>query len=161
MAPITKVLGTKNGADLMTKNVPAPLMLEHCRRLGVESRAGRSSKAAALQSCSRDDRLSRADEKMIAACEKYSIGNGQDYWRSRGAGGNWIRVHSTPRRSLFTPCRVPRGPSRPDILHAKRVTEGINTMGEKFRIEDGWREDGSAHRVLAQPWTGITIFVCE
>jgi hypothetical protein len=171
LAPITKVLGTKNGADLMTKNVDAPLMLEHCRRLGVESREGRSTKASALQSCAaaaqeapardHDARAARADEKMLAACERYSDANGLDYWRSRGAEGSWARVHATPRRSLFTPCRVPRGPARPDNLQAKRITEGVDAKGEKFRIEDNWREHGCAHRVLAHPWTGMTTFTCE
>ena len=148
-------------ADLMTKNVDAPLMIEHCRRLGVESREGRSTKASALQSCSRDERAARADERMLAACERYSDGNSSDYWRARGAGGVWTRVHATPRRSLFTPCRVPRGPSRPEILRAKRITEGVNASGEKFHIEDSWRDHDCAHRVLAQPWTGVTTFACE
>ena len=158
LAPITKVIGTKNGADLMTKNVEAPLMLEHCRRLGVEPREGRASKAAALQYCARDDRVAKADDKMLAACEKYAVGNGHDYWRARGAGGCWTRVHATPRRSLFTPCRVPRGPARPDLLDELRVTEGTYADGSNFKIIDGWRQGGRAHRVLDQPWTGITTF---
>ena len=157
-APISKVLGTKNSADLMAKNVDGALRLDHCKRLMLESREGRSSKAAGLQSCSHTTRAERAEERMLAACERYSQGNRSDQWRSRGADGMWVRVHSTPRRSLFTPCRVPRGPARPDLLANIRRTEGVDAEGSKFIIEDDWRHGGNAHRVLNKPWTGTTVF---
>ena len=157
-APISKVLGTKNGADLMTKNVAGPLMLEHCHRLMLEPREGRALKAAELQYLGRNARVARADEGMIAACERYAEGNRRDHWNSRGAEGKWIRIHSTPRRSLFTPCRVPRGPARPDLLDEQRTTEGTYADGSKFKIIDGWRQSGRAHRMLEQPWTGMTTF---
>jgi hypothetical protein len=157
-APISKVLGTKNGADLMTKNVDGPLMLEHCKRLMLETREGRSLKAAELQSCGRPARVARAEDCMLAACERYAEGNRHDSWNSRGAEGRWVRIHSTPRRSLFTPCRVPRGPARPDLLDEHRVTEGTYADGTKFKIIDDWRQGGRAHRVLDQPWTGVTTF---
>ena len=156
-APLTKVLGTKNGADLMTKNVEGPLLIEHCKRLMLEARDGRATKAAELQSCLHGVRAERAHDKMVAACERYSDGNRNDHWNSRGAEGKWTRVHSTPRRSLFTPCRVPRGPARPDLLDEHRTTEGTYADGSKFRIIDSWRQGGRAHRVLEQPWTGVTV----
>ena len=134
--PISKVLGTKNGADLMTKNVDGPLREEHCKRLMLESRHGRALKAAELQSCQRSDRTERAHERMVAACERYSDGNRHDHWHARGADGKWTRMHTTPRKSLFTPCRVPRGPARPDLLAGRRVTEGVFSDGNRFKIED-------------------------
>ena len=68
-APLTKVLGTKNGADLMTKNVDGTLLAEHCRRLMLEFREGRAVKAAELQTCTRRHRVDRAEDRMVAACE--------------------------------------------------------------------------------------------
>ena len=75
---------------------------------------------------------------------------------SRGAHGEWARLHATPRRSLFTPCRVARGPAHPDCLRTRRVTECVDFEGNKFRIDDDWREPGRAHKVLDLPWTGLT-----
>ena len=157
-APITKVLGTKNGADLMTKNVDGPLMTEHCKRLMLEPREGRSHKAAELQSFGKAARVARAGERTVATCEHYRDGNKEDHWNSRGAEGQWVRVHATPRRSLFTPCRVLRGPARPDLLGEHRTTVGVYEDGSKFRVVDEWRQAGRAHRLLEQPWTGMTTF---
>ena len=204
MAPISKVLGTENGADLMTKNVGADLIAKHCARLSLEFREGRATKAAGLQGLDRRDhdlagplslvsahppvgdllggkiggqmisegsagldhpadasavRRDRAAERMTAACEHYSNGNRNDQWHVRGAGGSWVRVHNTPRRSLFTPCRVPRGPARPDLLSQVRRTVGTDANGQSFVIEDDWKDAGDAHRVLDLPWTGVTTFV--
>ena len=160
-APITKVLGTENGADLMTKNVEHPLILRHCDRLSLEFRDGRASKASELQSLGREARQDRAHERMLAACERYADGSRGDQWHSRGSGGYWTRVHSSPRRSLFTPCRVPRGPARPDLLTSSRRTVGVYANGESFVVEDDWRQRDCAHRVLTLPWTGITEFFVE
>ena len=158
-APISKVLGTRNSADLMTKNVDGPLMLEHLKRLQLESREGRSAKAAGLQSCARGLRVERAAERQIAVCENYLEGSKIDHWSSRGANGMWTRVHSKPRSALFTPCRVARGPARPDLLDGYRVTKGIAANGEKFEIRDDWRDGRKSHRALDKPWVGITTFV--
>ena len=68
------------------------------------------------------------------------------------------RLHATPRRSLFTPCSVARGPAHPDCLRTRRVTEGVDIEGNRFRIDDNWREPGRAHIVLDLPWTGVTTF---
>ena len=51
-----------------------------------------------------------------------------------------------------------RGPAHPDKLEGKRITTGVFADGEKFVLEDGWREPGLAHRVLNKPWTGTTKF---
>ena len=68
--------------------------------------------------------------------------HGGDWWISRGAHHRWVRQHSTSRRSLFTPCRVARGPAHPDELSAVRKTEGVFADGEKFLIVDNWRDIG-------------------
>ena len=69
-----------------------------------------------------------------------------------------MRLHVTPRTSLFTPGRVPRGPSDIDRLHAERVTKGVSASGKVFEIIDDWRCPQEAHRVLDEPWTGCTFF---
>ena len=126
--------------------------------MGLEFREGRADKAAQLQSVSRIIRQKEASDRMLSACERYDSEKRQDKWSSRGAEGEWIRVHCTPRRSMFTPCRVARGPAHPDKLESIRVTVGINSEGEKFEVQDNWREPGKAHRVLSHPWTGVTKF---
>ena len=95
---------------------------------------------------------------MIAACEKYDPKLRKDSWNSRGDGGKWIRVHATPRKSLFTPGRVPRGPSDIDRLDTERVTKGVSASGKLFELVDDWRCPQAAHRVLDEPWTGCTTF---
>ena len=69
-----------------------------------------------------------------------------------------MRVHATSRKSLFTPGRVPRGPSDIDKLHTERVTKGVSASGKLFEIIDNWRSPQEAHRVLDEPWTGCTTF---
>ena len=77
---------------------------------------------------------------------------------SRGANQRWVRQHGAPRRSLFTPCRVARGPRHADELAGVRVTEGIDMNGTHFKTEDDWRAPGRAHFVRDLPWTGTTTF---
>ena len=38
------------------------------------------------------------------------------------------------------------------------MKESVDIEGNKFRIDDDWREPGWAHKVLDLPWTGITSF---
>ena len=156
--PLVKVPGPYNCADLMTKHVPAELIKRHTERMSLEFQEGRAEKAAKLQSIAKAQRQKQAQDSMLSACEKYDSGHRQDKWISRGGDGEWVRLHDTPRRSLFTPCRVARGPAHPDKLEGKRVTTGVFADGEKFVLEDGWREPGLAHRVLNKPWTGTTKF---
>ena len=155
---LIKVPGPYNCADLMTKHVPAELIRRHRECMSLEFREGRTEKAAKLQHLAKAQRRRQAEERMISACEKFDRGHRQDKWVSRGAEGEWTRLHDTPRRSLFTPCRVARGPVHPDKLEGKRVTVGIFADGERFELEDGWREPGLARRVLSELWTGITKF---
>ena len=45
---LEKVEGVNNPADLMTKLNHAPLLEEHCRKLGLTHEEGRASKASQL-----------------------------------------------------------------------------------------------------------------
>ena len=81
-----------------------------------------------------------------------------DDWIERGEGEKWCRWHRNPRRALFIPFKVARGPGRRTKLEATRVTEGINELGQRFRIEDDWRDPIQSHRILDTPWVGKTHF---
>ena len=159
--PLLKVPGPENNADLMTKHLQEGMIRRHVTRMSLEFREGRSQKAANLQSISRLNKRSRhseAQERLISACSIFDERRGGDDWHSRGEDGQWIRLHATPRRALFTPCRVARGPTHPDNLMCTRITQGVDSQGRPFVIEDDWRESEQAHRVLELPWTGCTTF---
>ena len=156
--PLIQIPGPYNCADLMTKDVAADLIKRHTGNIGLEFREGRTDKAARLQTVTRLIRQQEANYRMISACERYDQEKRQDKWSSRGAEGEWTRIHSTPRKSLFTPCRVARWPAHPDKLKSTRITVGINSEGEKFEVQDNWIEPGKGHRVLSHPWTGYTKF---
>ena len=62
------------------------------------------------------------------------------------------------RHTLFTRCRVARGPAHPDCLRTRRVTQGVVIEGNRLWIDDDWRQSGRAQKVLDLPWTGLTTF---
>ena len=80
---------------------------------------------------------------------------------SRGGNGIWQRFHSTPRRALFTPCKIARGPGSANGLSAIRFTQGVTVSGKQFEFHDNFKKAGQAHRLLDEPWIGTTIFVNE
>ena len=150
--PLLKVPGPDNSADLMTKHLAVETIKRHTARMHLEFRDGRAKKAVELQA------VDYAKEGMLALRDRYTERQGGDSWLSRGANQRWVRQHGAPRRSLFTPCRVARGPRHADALSGRRCTEGIDWSGKRFKIVDDWRAPGRAHLVLAQPWTGVTTF---
>ena len=159
--PLLKVPGPENNADLMTKHLAEGMISKHAARMSLDFREGRSSKAANLQSVARvakQDRQTKADEKLLSICENFQDGPGGDYWHTRGSDGVWVRVHATPRQALFTPAKVHRGPAHLDRLQCKRETVGVYDDGETFRLEDDWRITKQAHRILDKKWTGRTTF---
>ena len=109
----------------------------------------------------RQARISEAQARIDSVSERFPEKQQGDTWASRGAAGQWTRVHATPRRALFTPCRVARGPSRTDALANYRRTRGVDEDGVQFEIVDNWRHIASAHRLLMKPWTGTTDFVAR
>ena len=129
--------------------------------MSLEFREGRAKKAVELKRVDKRARCKSAEHKIIATCDKYAERRGGDSWFSRGSEGTWVRMHSTPRRSLFTPCRVPRGPAHPDELSTHRCTVGVDVNGQSFRIQDDWSNAGASHRVFKLPWTGTTTFMSK
>ena len=87
------------------------------------------------------------------------MGGSRDRWLSRGDGGHWLREHASKRRALFTPYRIPRGPSSSCKLMPIRITRGVNEeTGKKFTIIDDWTLPSTSHRRLKCSWTGTTSF---
>ena len=84
---------------------------------------------------------------------------GGDRWTSRGVGGVWSRLHLKPRRSLFTPFRVAEGPSSEVRLGIVRFTKGVTRSGKLFEFHDKWNDEMEAHRLLEEPWVGLTTFI--
>ena len=76
----------------------------------------------------------------------------EDLWVKEGH--TWIRVHITPRQSLFTPTGTKNGPAYLEELRSIRRTTCYLENGEKVLLEDNWRIDG--HRPLGVQWTGTT-----
>ena len=83
----------------------------------------------------------------------------KDAWDCRGQGGLWKRRHRGWRQQLFTPTRVPRGPSRGTELACCRRTEGEYEDGTLFTLVDNWCDSARAHLFLAKKWRGTTSFI--
>ena len=83
---------------------------------------------------------------------------GGDRWKTRGTAGTWHRWHITPRRALFTPFRVPKGPGKDLKLKQARLTVGVTKSGEHFEIVDDWSRQDTRHRRLDEQWIGYTVF---
>ena len=79
-----------------------------------------------------------------------------DRWHDSGA--QWIRIHSTPRRALFTPMKISGGPLTSGEVGKQRVTYGIYDDGQRFIIRDMWQNSSNPHEILHKPWTGFTVF---
>ena len=127
----------------------------------LEFRDGRSNKAAKLQSVakvSKRERQSKSEDKLNSICSRFANNGWGDYWHARGEEGEWIRVHATACRALFTPAKVSRGPVNFDKLKCSRTTIGIDKSGRTFAITDDWRNKLDAHKLLHGMWIGKTIF---
>ena len=91
-APIAKVPGSENPADLMTKHLAAREVEKYLGMMGMEFRTGRSEKTVEVH---------QIEDKRTG-----------DSWDSRGGRGHWVRRHGDWREELFTPYRVSKGPSK-------------------------------------------------
>ena len=80
-----------------------------------------------------------------------------DRWAERGEKGMWVRVHKTPRASLFSPKSIPNGPGEKKRLAATRETIGINELGERFTVSDDWTQ-AAPRSSLSRMWTVVTLF---
>ena len=121
---------------------------------------GRAEKAAQLHAAKE---VCEMDSKVIwdAVKEKANDQRGGDRWKRRGSGGAWHRLHTTPRRSLFTPYKVAKGPGQGVKMNQTRFTRGITQSGRSFEFHDDWTIPINAHRVLEEPWIGSTVFIEE
>ena len=118
-------------------------------------REGRSDKAAKLHSVTRATTSRDVDESSPGVGRSIP---GGDIWAERGEHGRWVRVHVTPRLSMFYPEEVPRVPGRKTIFRATRKVQDIYLSGERFKMESDWTV-GSPDDVLDESWTCRTIFI--
>ena len=94
-------------------------------KLNLDHREGRSEKAAKLHSVAKASRQLKAARKAEAVFSVLGNILGQDYWSERGEQGRWVRVHATPRQSMFSPGEVARGPGSKTRLRPERVVQGF------------------------------------
>ena len=169
MLPVSKVPGEDNMADLMTKHLGSAKIKKNIELMRMKFEEGRATKAAQLhmvnRKCSNEVALPKAEEPGLALwdvmSDRFIDKRGGDFWKSRGEGGIWHRVHAKPRRSLFTPYKVAKGPTSHEKLNGIRFTKGVTQSGHKFEFHDCWQKSESAHRILDEPWIGCTTFVAD
>ena len=136
--PLSKVLGTKNAADMMTKNVAAEVIEGHTSRLCLEFQEGRARTAVQLHGL----RAKRC----------------RDSWNQVDKNKVWTRRHVEWRRTLFTPYGMRGSPSPTVPLTSVRETVGITEHGQEFNITDNWMNSDVAHRDIGLWWRGTTSF---
>ena len=83
----------------------------------------------------------------------------RDKWECRGQSGLWKRRHQGWRHELFTPLRIPRGPSRGSEIARYRRTDGEYEDGTLFTVVDDWCDPSRAHGSLQRRWKGTTSFI--
>ena len=139
---MAKIPGEDNPADVLTKNVPADILMRHLESMNVELK---------------DDRAAAAPNLMIIQGDPQ--GGPGDAWELGKA--QITRHHERPRRELFTPRRV--GGSPPSrALTSTRVTKGrFLDDGTEFAWTDSWRARSTAHQDLGRLWMGTTMFILD
>lgn len=147
----------------MTKHLGAAKVQANVTALNMTFLDGRASKASQLHHVTRTDghetRAARHGKLLWQAMEdRFTDQKGGDHWTSRGVDGIWSRLHLKPRRSLFTPFKVAKGPKSNDQLGVVRFTRGVTKSGQIFEFHDKWNIEKNAHRLLDEPWVGITKF---
>ena len=152
MLPLSKVLGTENPADLMTKNVAQELVRKYMATMDIRFMAGRAAKAAQLHSTSFKMKISNRSGMPVAE------GEAPDAWVAKGERGEWTMNHRTFRREMFTPLDVGGGPSRKCRILPCRRTIGRFKGGQRFEIQDYWCKPEQGHRLLDEEWVGKTTF---
>ena len=149
--PLAKVPGEDNPADLMTKNLTSSVIDKNMKRLRLRLEEGRAEKAAQLHALSWKASTSISEEWQRAR-DTANDQRGGDRWGSRGSEGTWHRIHKTPRRALFTPFRVSKGPSQGQALNSIRFTRGITESGTSFEFLDDWTKESHSHRLMEDKW---------
>ena len=162
--PITKVPGEDNIADLMTKHLGAAKIKKNVEMMGMKYEDGRAGKAAQLHLVQTMPEIESTENGLVlwdSMGDRLVDKRGGDFWKSRGEGGMWHRIHAKPRRSLFTPLKVAKGPNSSEKLNGTRFTKGVSQSGQKFEFHDCWTKPENAHRILDEPWIGCTTFIAE
>ena len=136
---VHKVGTHDNVADILTKNVSAAVLAKHLETLNFYFDAKYSAK---------DLRIGRVSADQWGPMLAKENNNGR----------MWIRYHTTPRRALFTPYKVAKGPKRDEMVGAIRVTVGNYADGEEFVRVEGWNELREPHQLLEKMWIGVTMF---
>ncbi len=134
---IDKVRTDDNVADLLTKSLKPEIMKRHLDFANIILDTSRAATAPRLQFL-----------------------DNNDHWEATRPE-YWARRHVKPRRSLFTPMRVPGGPRNSEAIGSVRVTIGKFDDGEPFMIEDDWKGSPELHHRLEREWTGVTAFTHE
>ena len=139
---VAKIPGEENPADVLTKNVPADILMRHLESMNIELK---------------DDRAESAPNLMMIQGDPQ--GGPGDIWELGRA--QITRHHERPRSELFTPRRVGGAPpSR--ALTSTRVTKGrFLDDGSEFSWTDSWRARSTAHRDLGRLWMGTTMFILD
>ena len=132
----------------------------HIESVFLESKEGRSDKAAKQQPVTRESWQESAMTKLRTVDESFSSISGGHDWAERGEAGRWVRVHTHPRTSSVLPWKVPGGPGRKTRLTHERSTRGVNSQGRQFTNDDLWDEP-TANPITMTPWTGRTIFMVD
>ena len=135
IAPISKVPGEDHMADLMTKHLGGNKIKKNIAPMRLRFSEGRASKAAQLHTVLEAPAVPTEDRARGLALwdlmgDRYEDKRGGDFWKSRGEGGAWQRVHAKPRRALFTPFKVAKGPASHEKLNIFRFTKGVTQSGE-------------------------------
>ena len=154
--PVAKVPGEENPADLMTKHLGAAKIAMNIKTLSMRMVDGRAGKAAQLHQLA-----SHGHVLWDAMSDRLTDKRGGDNWKSKGEAGIWHRIHTKPRRALFTPFKVAKGPASNENLSVIRFTKGVSQSGHKFEFHDKWQESRNSHRLLDELWVGCTTFVVE
>ena len=175
--PINKIPGEENPADLATTHLAIAKVEKLLSKMYINYKEGRADKAAKLHSLrskdqggarAQEEEITRAMSSLDGAGDTWNdirrVGNdvrGGDRWKSRGHEGTWHRWHVTPRRSMFTPYRVSKGPGKEVALRSSRFTCGVTQSGKKFEVYDDWTRPDRRHMLLDEPWMGYTVFTEE
>ena len=176
--PVDKVPGEDNPADLTTKHLTSQKVAKYVNTMNMTFEEGRATKAAQLHSTIKRNGVQGLDNFQNIDRAMSSIGNGKlsswadirsaandvrggDRWKCRGHGGAWCRWHITPRKTLFTPYRVSKGPGKDLRFNPSRLTVGVTRSGECFELVDNWNKSENQHRNVGEPWIGYTVFTQE
>ena len=176
--PVLKVPGEIHPADLATKHLCSAKIDNMVSIMNLSFESGRPDIAANLHSLGgkhvdNNNDMDNLKNAMLSLDNGSSVGSwhnirragnrlkGGDRWHHRGGAGAWERWHLTPRRVLFTPYNVAKGPAKSIDLIETRFTCGITKSGRQFERLDNWKQGDKRHLDLGEDWVGYSVFLEE